>query len=296
MMVRPAQYSHIEFPEGHVIPVHADARKLPLPSNFFDGVYSAGSIEHFGSLEAVAAAAEEMGRILKPGGVAVLSTEFRLDGPNDRRWFSNDCILFTPQLLQDYIVGPSGLELIGESNFSTSQSTFDSRVVLLDFLDKAKHVQTLSDKKNAYPNLVLFHEGFLFCSVHLAMRKPPDGASERRHVKAFESSATADATRAAAVLTAQIDEWTKNYADRGKSVPMIPIGSSAEAEIADLRSSAEAETADLRTQIQALLSSRSYRLTGPMRALTTRARSIAVTRRMGRFALRVARAVRRRIS
>jgi SAM-dependent methyltransferase len=213
MVVRPEQYSEYAYPRGGVIPIHSDARVLSLPSDFFDGVYSAGSIEHFGSLEAVAAAAEEIGRVLKPGGVAVLSTEFRLDGPNDRRWFSDDCILFTPELLQSHIVGPSGLELIGEPNFATSQGTFDSQVVLVDFLNKAKRVRTLADKRDAYPNLVLFHEGYLFCSVHLALRKPkkPGSVVSQGHSKRFEGPAASDAMRASGIMTSQMVEWTKTY-------------------------------------------------------------------------------------
>jgi hypothetical protein len=178
--------------------------------------------------------------------------------------------------------------LIGECRFSTSQQTFDSRVVLLDFLDKAKRVRTLSDKYNAYPNLVLFHEGFLFCSVHLAMRKTSDGAHVQRHVKAFEGAVSADATRAAAVLTAQINDWSKSYSVLGSAsadFTNLPIGLSAEAEIAHLR-----------MLVQALLSSRSYRWIWPVRALTTRARKNPVTRSMGRFGLRCLRFIKRRLS
>jgi SAM-dependent methyltransferase len=218
MMVNPAQFSPYAYPRGAVIPVHSDARAASLPSGFFDGVYSAGSIEHFGSLEAVSAAAEEIGRILKPGGIAAISTEFRLDGPNDKPWFSDDCILFTPELLQKHIVGPSGLELIGEPDYSTSKETYDNRVVLTDFLKKAKRVVSLADKRNAYPNLVLFHDGYLFCSVHLAMRKPmaAAGSSAGGFSSHFSQAVTAGAVRTGGVLTAQIAEWTESYGKRPK--------------------------------------------------------------------------------
>src|SRR4029079_10268923 len=50
MMVDPARFSQLPFPRGHVIPVHSNALRLNLPDGRFDGVFSSGSIEHFGSL------------------------------------------------------------------------------------------------------------------------------------------------------------------------------------------------------------------------------------------------------
>jgi len=176
MMLEPQWYSELKFPWGHVIPVNTDARKLRLPSSFFDGIYSSGSIEHFGSLAAVAAATQEIARVLKPGGLASISTEFRLEGPEDRPWFDNNCILFTPQLIDDYIIKPSGLTLVGDLEITPSDETFYTRRRLVDFLGAARSIQSLTDKEAAYPNLVLYHEGFLFCSVHLLLKKPYDWA------------------------------------------------------------------------------------------------------------------------
>jgi len=172
MMLEPQWYSELKFPRGHVIPVNTDARSLRLPSSFFDGIYSSGALEHFGSLAAVAAAAQEIARVLKPGGFASISTEFRLEGPEDRPWFDDNCILFTPQLIDDYIIKPSGLKLVGDLETTPSDETFYTRRQLTDFLELARSIQSLADKKAAYPNLVLYHEGFLFCSIHLLFTKP----------------------------------------------------------------------------------------------------------------------------
>lgn len=201
MMLRPEQYSNVKFSRGNVLPVHTDARSLRLPSGFFDGVYSAGSIEHFGSSQAVSAAAEEIGRILKPGGVAAISTEFRIDGPNGVDWFDDNCILFTPEMINRWIVEPSGLELVGSIAPGPSKATNDGRVVLVEFLRKSANVTSLADKQNAYPNLVIYHDGFLFCSVHLTLRKPdaPQGRV-RLHSAAFVATADEDARRSTVLL------------------------------------------------------------------------------------------------
>jgi SAM-dependent methyltransferase len=173
-MVSASNYCYKHTNIQNIIPVHSDARVLNLPSNFFDGIYSSGSIEHFGSLNAVEAAASEIARILKPGGIASISTEFRLDGPDQMPWFDDNCILFTPELIKKHIVQASGLTPIGIPENRPSAKTFGTRKILVDFLSSAKNVKTLQDKLDAYPNLVLFHDGFLFCSVHILLQKPLD--------------------------------------------------------------------------------------------------------------------------
>lgn len=263
-MINARQYSTHSYERGSVIPVHTDARLLALPTNFFDGVYSAGSIEHFGSLEAVAAAAEEIGRILKPGGVAVLSTEFRLDGPNGKPWFNDDCILFTPALIEEHIVRPSGLEVINAPSFSTSPKTFDSRVILTEFLDEVKHIRTLADKKNVYPNLVLYHDGFLFCSVHLALQKPLNAPVSRRasHAARFEADVTTNAIRASESLVGRV------------------LAPSVLAPCNVPSNHGESDRSDYyRCQLETLLKSRSMRLTKPLRNVAVFVRSKPLLRR-----------------
>ncbi len=171
MLVNPAQYSSLEVPLGHVIPVHSSALRPNLPSDTFDAVFSSGSIEHFGSLENVALAAAEIGRILKPGGVASISTEFRIEGPHDRPWFDDNVILFTPSMLIRYIVEPSGLTMREGLDTTQSDRTFESRQNLVDFLRRTLAVHNLEEKRAVYPNLVLYHDGFLFCSVALTLHK-----------------------------------------------------------------------------------------------------------------------------
>jgi SAM-dependent methyltransferase len=173
-MVSVSEYTQTSTNARNIIPVHSDGRVLNLPSDFFDGVYSSGSIEHFGSLDAVEAAAAEIARILKPGGIASISTEFRLDGPEHTRWFDDNCILFTQDLLAKHVVQPSGLIPLGIPDNRPSSKTFETRKCLTDFLSSTKNMRTFEDKTDAYPNLILYHEGFLFCSVHILLKKPVD--------------------------------------------------------------------------------------------------------------------------
>ena len=54
---------------------------LAFEDESFDAIFSSSSIEHFGDFADVRRSVEEMFRVLRPGGVAALATEFRLEGP-----------------------------------------------------------------------------------------------------------------------------------------------------------------------------------------------------------------------
>ena len=171
MLIDPREYSPIDYPQGRVIAVHASALARNLPANAFDAVFSNGTIEHVGSLAHVSLAAREIGRILKPGGVATIATEFRVDGPDDRRWFDDDMMLFTPELLQRHVVKASGLVLRDPLVTAQSDRTFESRRDFVDFPDGARSLQALDEKRAASPSLVVYHDGFLFCPVVLTLFK-----------------------------------------------------------------------------------------------------------------------------
>ena len=52
-----------------------DGRRLTFPDASFDAVFTVSSIEHFGAPGDVARAAAEIGRVLRPGGHALIITE-----------------------------------------------------------------------------------------------------------------------------------------------------------------------------------------------------------------------------
>lgn len=176
MLIDPSRYSARDVPRGRIVPVHSSAQRLNLPSNSFDGVFCNGLLEHVGSLDDVALAAREIARILKPGGVASIATEFRLEGPADRHGFDDDVILFTPELLRRYVVESSGLVLREPLELRQSDATFETRSTVADFLDRGSVVHGLEEKRCVQPNLVLYHEGFLFCALVLTLHKDREAA------------------------------------------------------------------------------------------------------------------------
>lgn len=158
--------------ESNTIPVFSDPRALELPSNFFDGVYTSGIMETAGSLDAVEAIAAEIGRILKPGGIASICTLLRLEGPDQTQWFDNRCMLFTPSLIKEHLIKASGLNSIGFPNNEPSAKTYQTRQYLIDFLNLSHEEATPYDKIVSSSSLISFQDGFLFCPVHILLSKP----------------------------------------------------------------------------------------------------------------------------
>jgi len=84
---RPEDYAPFPYRREHLSFVKLDGRYLAFENASFDIVYSLSSIEHFGGLDGAVAAVEEMARVLKPGGVVALATEYILSGPQHREAF-----------------------------------------------------------------------------------------------------------------------------------------------------------------------------------------------------------------
>src|SRR5204862_1857840 len=107
---------------------------------------------------AVANAAFEMGRVVKPGGIVTLATEFKIAGPEGDGWDPGTLIL-DEERIRRYIVEASGLEPVDPLRTTLSEETLRSERDLAAFLEGARNE---SGSASVYPNVVLFHEGYLF--------------------------------------------------------------------------------------------------------------------------------------
>jgi SAM-dependent methyltransferase len=77
---RPQDYAPFPYREDRLLFLKMDGRHLAFRGETFDVAYSLSSIEHFGGLAGAHAAVDEMVRVLKPGGLFVLATEYMLSG------------------------------------------------------------------------------------------------------------------------------------------------------------------------------------------------------------------------
>lgn len=166
MLIDPARCAPagIDWVSSRLVVQHMDARKLRYPDGYFDAVFSSSSIEHFGSLADIARAAREIGRVLRPGGIATISTEYKIGGPDGHGW--DGVTVFDEETLHRYIIDASGLELIEPLNLVVSESTLATAFPLSEAVHLVSRGQELPR-----PHIVVTHQGYTFTSVHLALRK-----------------------------------------------------------------------------------------------------------------------------
>ena len=188
MLVNPSAFAPVPYPEDRLSVMHMDARRLEFADGSFDVAYSLSSIEHFGGPGDIARSAAEMGRVLRPGGLAVVVTECLLRlHPLDRAGSELGIRMatmgrrrraatgvrrvalgeaFTPRELMNRIVAPSGLRLVQPLDRSVSGASWDNvtRVRPGGRLEPATG--------NLHPHVVLQINRSAFTSVCLVLEKP----------------------------------------------------------------------------------------------------------------------------
>jgi SAM-dependent methyltransferase len=104
VLERPEDFAPFPYRRDRLTFLRMDGRTLSFDDNTFDIAYSLSSIEHFGGLGDAIAATREMARVLRPGGVLALATEYVLAGPPHDETFQPAEI--------DTLVKESGLTLV----------------------------------------------------------------------------------------------------------------------------------------------------------------------------------------
>jgi SAM-dependent methyltransferase len=97
---QPRDFAPYPYREDRLRFLKMDGRRLGFRDRIFDVAYSLSSIEHFGGFNGALTAVDEMARVLKPGGLLVLATEYMLSGaPHEE--------VFTPTDVHALISRPS---------------------------------------------------------------------------------------------------------------------------------------------------------------------------------------------
>jgi SAM-dependent methyltransferase len=165
MLVDPGRAARFPWNPRRLVVQHMDALDLRYEDGSFDAIFSSSSIEHFGGPDEIRRAAAEMHRVLKPGGILSLATEYRLDGPASGM---EGTLLFAEADLLDLIVGGLDWEPVDRLDVAVSEATLASEV---PFMQALADVQSGRGEWSRYPMLVLRLEAYLWTSVHLALRK-----------------------------------------------------------------------------------------------------------------------------
>ena len=149
----PARFAPFHYREDHLVGLPADGCRLPFGDNSFDVVYSLSSIEHFGGHDKSAEAMREIGRVLKPGGIACVATEYILEGGTHGEYF-------TPEEIDVWLIAPSGLVLV---------EPFDPTPPPAQYLEDPVR---LPEEVLKTPHIVLAVGDLRWTSIVLFLRKP----------------------------------------------------------------------------------------------------------------------------
>jgi SAM-dependent methyltransferase len=155
---------------------HMNALDLAYEDATFDAIFSSSSIEHFGTPDEVRRSVIEMHRVLKPGGVLSISTEFRLAGPPPGL---PGILLFDADDVRTIFLGDRPWEPVDSLDFSLSAATLATAIPFAEAAgDVRRHVETHGCLVfhrldwSRYPHIVLREGDWLWTSIHLALRKP----------------------------------------------------------------------------------------------------------------------------
>ena len=190
MLTEPKAHAPFAYREDRLEVQYMDGRELTFTDESFDVVFSVSSIEHFGGRSDIARAARELGRVLRPGGYAVIITEcFVLRHPlsaapvdfalrvaslgrlrrraTPRRRAGVDVL--TARELERWIIRPSGLTLLQPLDTSLSAASYENVARL------RSGTEPRAATGSFYPHVLLRFRGSVFTSVCLAMQKPMRG-------------------------------------------------------------------------------------------------------------------------
>src|SRR6476619_4823051 len=165
MLTDPGRYWDRDWNPERLTVRHMDALALEFDDDSFDAIFSSSSIEHFGDFPDVRRSVEEMFRVLRPGGILALATEFRLEG--DRIGYPG-LLRFDEPELRALLLDGLWWDPATPMDLTISDETVASAVEMSE---------AIADQESGrrgwsrYPHLVLRHEEFLWTSVHVALVK-----------------------------------------------------------------------------------------------------------------------------
>jgi SAM-dependent methyltransferase len=162
----PDSFAPYPYRKDRVRFLRMDGTKLDFPDQSFDFVWSCSSIEHFGGHPGAAKAMREIARVLKPGGVASVITEFVLQDRELSSFVDFDAEYFNLRCVHDYLLSPVPELRLVEPLDTSIPDYYVRRAVILPDESGAPHEG--SDK----PHIVLRGEtGSLMTSIALFFRK-----------------------------------------------------------------------------------------------------------------------------
>jgi SAM-dependent methyltransferase len=161
----PRKYAPFPYKEDALTVLRMDGTKLEFPSETFDIAFSFSSIEHFGGENHSGAlkSMKEIERILKPGGIAVIATEYIINDKDHSEFFNRTTIY------SDLIDKLDSLKLVEPLDLRITTKTLDT---VMDYTESI-YWDTSDDYKfkKSHPLIFLKLRNVLFTSVMLVFQK-----------------------------------------------------------------------------------------------------------------------------
>jgi SAM-dependent methyltransferase len=161
----PKKYAPFPFREDALTIMRMDGTKLEFPSETFDIAFSFSSIEHFGGKNHSGAlkSLREMERVLKPGGIAVIATEYIINNKKHYEFFNRKTIF------SHLINKVESLRLVEPIDFAVSAQTLDT---IVDFFTIDVNWDKFDDDfKRQHPLILLRARNIVFTSIMLVFSK-----------------------------------------------------------------------------------------------------------------------------
>jgi SAM-dependent methyltransferase len=163
----PKKYAPFPYKEDALTVLRMDGTKLEFPSESFDIAFSFSSIEHFGDRKNHSGAlrsVKEMERVLKPGGLAVITTEYIINDKEHPEFFNKRTIY------SDLVDKFEKLKLVEPLDLRITTKTLDT---VIDYSSAVYWDASSSDdefKKN-HPLVLIRVGNILVTSLLLTLQK-----------------------------------------------------------------------------------------------------------------------------
>jgi SAM-dependent methyltransferase len=174
MLTDPGRYWDGEWSPERLEVMDMSGLDLKFPDESFDAIFSSSSIEHFGDFKDVRRSVEEMYRVVRPGGVVALATEFRIEGPG---LGLPGLLRFDEPELRSLLFDGLWWDPATPLDTSISEETLAKPVYSPDAV-----ADTMAGKHgwSQYPHIVLYEGPYRWTSVHVALIKSELPAAEWR--------------------------------------------------------------------------------------------------------------------
>jgi len=175
MLTQPERHWPFQWKPKRLVVQHMNGMELRYEDECMDGVFSSSSIEHFGDWRAIEKALSEIHRVLKPGGIASISTEYLVTGPKGG-WPGLQ--FFDSEAIQQRVLDAFDWDPVSPLDFSVSEPTMATEASFDEVARDQKHQTdvlgghfTFLITYARYPHILLRLGGRTFTSIHLALRK-----------------------------------------------------------------------------------------------------------------------------